>query len=147
MKSHFQLRSKSDEKELIKENESLSKLIDLKKNSISTANTAVAPVTAPPTTTTKPSVSASKTSGLLNKINTKTVSSSTLFKNKLENNSRSEIPKDEFLLLKDCLCIFESQKIHVYSQSCSDYHVPLPFKLKNCRKLRDGILIKFEHAN
>lgn len=45
-------------------------------------------------------------------------------------------------MLNDCLCVFESQKIHVYGPNGSDYHVPLPFKIKNCWKLPDGILIE-----
>ena len=49
---------------------------------------------------------------------------------------------DELGLIKDALCIFETQKLHVYFQNGSDYHLPLPFKLKNCWKLRDGILLE-----
>ncbi len=45
-------------------------------------------------------------------------------------------------MIKDALCIFETQKLHVYFQNGSDYHMPLPFKLKNCWKLRDGILME-----
>lgn len=45
-------------------------------------------------------------------------------------------------MIKDALCIFESQKLHVYFQNGSDYHLPLPFKLKNCWKLSNGILME-----
>lgn len=40
------------------------------------------------------------------------------------------------------MCIFESQKLHVYFQNGSDFHIQLPFKLKNCWKLKDGILLE-----
>ncbi|CAF0787535.1 unnamed protein product [Brachionus calyciflorus] len=88
--------TKTDENELIKENERLSKLIELKKNSLAT-------VTSPKQT----AIPSSATTGSLNKINNtmptnKTTSSSSLFKqNQFESNSRSGTPKDNYEAMKD----------------------------------------------
>jgi hypothetical protein len=38
--------------------------------------------------------------------------------------------KDESGILKDNLCIFEQQKMHVYFQNGSDFHIQLPFMVR-----------------
>ncbi len=37
--------------------------------------------------------------------------------------------EDDFGILRDALCIFEVQKMHVYFPNGSDFHIQLPFKV------------------
>ena len=45
-------------------------------------------------------------------------------------------------MIQDVLCIFEQQKMHSYFPNGSDFHIQLPFKIKNIWKLRDGVLVE-----
>ena len=36
---------------------------------------------------------------------------------------------DDSGLIRDALCVFELQRLHVYFQNGSDFHIQLPFKV------------------